>query len=48
MKTYDSDRAKNIEANFQKALPSIWDKARRETDKALEKERELFGKERRV
>ncbi|MEK5061054.1 hypothetical protein [Paenibacillus sp. FSL H7-0326] len=48
MNTYDSDRHKNIETQFEKVLPSIWNKAKKETDKALKREHKMFGKERKV
>ncbi|MCM3129362.1 MULTISPECIES: hypothetical protein [unclassified Paenibacillus] len=48
MNAYDSDRDKNIETQFVKVLPSIWNKAKKETDKALEIERKMFGQARKV
>ncbi|MFB5269329.1 hypothetical protein ACE41H_21440 [Paenibacillus enshidis] len=44
----NTKRAEEVIRNFEKAKPSIWEKARKETEEALKKERELFGQERRV
>ncbi|MGG4145705.1 hypothetical protein ABEW34_21650 [Paenibacillus algorifonticola] len=45
---HNEDRAEEILEEFEKALPNIWERARKETEEALQKERELFGEERRV